>query len=289
VEAGLASSAVFRDLCKRAVVAVLRSTDPYQLELRKEVGLVGTRFLAILFDARGETLACGVYPAPRPVRTADAHDTFVDEIGRRLSRAETLQELHRRWEKAMTDGELIQSLALRYLEIGQPHRVAELCEAASAKASPGDRFELRRQAYNLRVRDVAWTAKDSAAPEKIVRDGEWLLKERPDHPDGPMVVSDLFNYGLCSMFDVPAKAAAVIQRLSATHADLLKKALAEWKESREDEVRMFPKMDPASRAHIGAQLGDAERTIAYYTDSNLEDVRHLAWLNEAKARLAAKK
>src|SRR6185503_4637195 len=103
--------------------------------------------------------------------------------------------------------------AERYEEVGRKHGAAELCEAAATKATPDDCFALRLFAFNLRARDVAWTAKDPAAPAKIVHDGEWLLRERPTHPDHSTLVVDIFNYGLCSMFDVPDKTTKFLQKL----------------------------------------------------------------------------
>ena len=288
-------------LAKEVVLAVVKVNDPACAALRTDFAVPYLNSWVVVLDPKGETLASWLGDAAGGGCDKDRVGQFpanvVALIRRSLSRAESVEELERRWQAHRGDMEAFERLAKRLAEMHRHRQLRQLCsDAASDPALPEqERDEYRLREYIARASDHTESRSTAASRAKFVRDGERLLMKLAGHPKSAELVNVLFASGYAHTFDVPARSARAIARLrraarSAADAGAAEQRVRQlvevrrkWIAEMEEFVRTSDR--PSTKTFLAAILGDAEAAIQLFSQPPYSEVaEYREWLREAKAK-----
>jgi hypothetical protein len=302
VEASLLPSKAIRALCKLTIVAVIRCHDPECDELRKEFAIPFLNSWVVVLDGKGETLASWMGDSAGAGCSKDSVDQFprnlVRLIRESLKRAESVEELERRWRKSPRDMERLEAFARRLEEMDAYGKLCQLCQEALAipGLSQPQRDELRIRAFTARASDPTQRRPTRKSRAEFVREAERLLVELAAHPRAAELVGDLFATGYAHTFDVPGKSGKAIARLERAARQLadataLKERIRELTERRQEWITITTEAlhrtaDRSGKRFLAALLGDARAAIELCSqDGYSEDPEYRQWLREATRKL----
>jgi hypothetical protein len=298
----LLPSKAIRTLCKQTVVALFRCDAPGCDELRKEFAIPLLNAWVVVLDGKGETLASWVGDSAGAGCSKGSVARFprnlVQLIRASMERAETVEELERRWRKRPRDMERFEALARRLEEMHAHGKLYERCQDALALPglSGSQRDEFRLRAFAARASDHTQRPSTRKARAEFVHEGERLLVELAAHPRAGALVGDLFSAGYAHTFDVPGKSARAIARLERASRQLadataLKERIRELTEWRQEWITITTESlqrvaDGSARRYLAATLGDAREALELCSQSSRsEDPRYREWLREARQKL----
>ena len=301
MEASLLPSRAIRDLCRQAVVAVVKTSDAACAALRKEFAIPYLNSWVVVLDGKGETLAGWLGDAAGAGCKKSSVGQFprnvVRLVRKSLERTETVEELERRWMARPHDAGLFEGLAGRLVGMHAYGRLRRLCQDAAANPafSEPQRDGFRIRSFVARASDPAERLSTRRARTAFVREGEKLLAQLAGHPRAGDLVGALFSRGYAHCFDVPARSAAAVARLEracreARDAAPLKQRIGELAEMREGWTSATRQAlervgDSSGKKFFAAMLGDARAAIDLFSRppySRRPDCRE--WLREAKRK-----
>jgi hypothetical protein len=289
VEASLLPSKEIAALATRVTLAVVRTIDPSCAGLRKEFGVPYLNSWVVVLDAKGEVLASWMGDVAGTGCRESAAATFPGSMARLIRKslrvAESLEELERRWQKDIGNLSAFDTYARR---LQQMHRFEELQKICHAQVGNPRLTADMRKVFRIRefltrgsaCRSDLHTSKGRA---RFARAGEKLLIELADHPKAADFPAALFGFVYAHGFDVPARSAEAIARLTKAvpkhpHPSALKERIRQLEKVAEDWIKEMKKYlskaeGLTQKQFLAASLGDAQAAVDLFSQEGYRDVR----------------
>jgi hypothetical protein len=288
VEASLLPSKEIAALANRVTLAAVRTTDPSCAGLRKEFGVPYLNSWVVVLDAKGEVLASWM----GDVVGAGCRDSAAAMFPRSMARlirksvrvAESLEELERRWQKDIGNLSEFDNYAQRLQQMHRFDELQKIChvQAENPRLTASTRKDFRIREFLARGSACRSSLHTSQGCSRFASMGEKLLVELADHPKAADLLSALFGFVYAHGFDVPARSAAAVARLTKAvpkhpHPSALKERIRQLEKVAEDWIEQMKKYlskaeDSTQKQFLAASLGDAQAAVELFSQPGYKDV-----------------
>ena len=289
-------------LAKRVTLAVVRTTDPPCAELRDEFGVPYLNSWVVVLDSKGEVLASWMGDFAGGECRENAAATFPGDVARLIRKslkvADSLEELERRWQKDISNLSEFDTYAGRLQQMHRYEKLQEICrvQAENPRLTTVTRQDFRIREFLARGSACRSDLHTGKGRERFAREGEKLLLELADHPKAADLPSALFEFVYAHGFDVPARSAEAIARLTKAapqhpHPAKLKARIRQLEKVAEDWIKQMKeylsKAEHATQKQfLAASLGDAQAAIDLFSQPGYKDVPdYRERVREAKGKL----
>lgn len=242
----------------------------------------------VVLDPKGEVLASWVGDVAGGGCRESAAAMFPGNMARLIRKslrvAESLEELERRWHKDIGNLSEFENYAGRLQQMHRFEDLQKIChvQAESPRLTADTRKDFRIREFLARGSACRSNLQTSKGRARFARAGEKLLIELADHPKAADLPAALFGFVYAHGFDVPARCAEAIARLTKAvpkhpHSSALKERIRQLEKVAEDWIKemktyLSKAKGLAQKQFLAASLGDAQAAVDLFSQEGYKDV-----------------